>query len=99
MPTYVYIGRDSARGVELRKVHREAHLARLDELEVAGRIRYGGPLRDADSQPCGSVVIFEADDLDAARAWAEADPYLAEGIFESLEVFETAAIFPKNRAG
>ncbi len=96
MPTYVYIGRDSARGLELRKVHRDAHLARLDELEAQGRIRYGGPLRDADSNPCGSLVIFDAEDLASARAWAEADPYLAEGVFESLEVFETAAIFPKG---
>jgi uncharacterized protein YciI len=98
MPTYVYIGRDSARGLELRKPHREAHLARLEALEAQGLIRYGGPLRDADSNPCGSVVIFEAQDLVAARAWAEDDPYLREGVFESLEVFETAAIFPKGGA-
>jgi uncharacterized protein YciI len=98
MPTYVYIGRDSARGRELRKPHREAHLARLEALEAQGRIRYGGPLRDTNSNPCGSVVIFEAQDLVAARAWAEDDPYLREGVFESLEVFETAAIFPKAGA-
>jgi hypothetical protein len=96
MPTYVYIGRDSARGLELRKLHRDAHLARLDALEAKGRIRYGGPLRDAEGQPCGSLVIFEEDDLAAARTWANADPYLVEGVFESLDVFETAAIFPKG---
>ena len=96
MPTYIYIGRDSERGLELRKLQREAHLARFEALEAEGRIRFGGPLRDADSNPCGSAVIFEADDLESARAWANADPYMVEGVFESIEVFETAAVFPKG---
>jgi len=96
VPTYVYIGRDSERGLELRKLHREAHLARLEALEAEGRIRFGGPLRDSDSNPRGSVVVFEAEDLTAARAWANADPYMVEGVFESIEVFETAVVFPKG---
>ena len=96
MPTYVYIGRDSERGLELRKLHREAHLARFEKLEAEGRIRFAGPLRDAESNPCGSAVIFEADDLAAARAWANADPYMVEGVFERIEVFETAPVFPKG---
>jgi len=97
MPIYVYTGRDGPRGVELRKLHRPAHLAHIEKLDAAGRVRFGGPLIDADGQPCGSVVIFEADDLDAARAIAESDPYRVEGIFGELELRETRDIFPKSR--
>ena len=44
----------------------------------------------------GSVVVFEAADLVAARAFAESDPYVVEGIFASIEVFETLQVFPRE---
>jgi uncharacterized protein YciI len=94
MPLYVLIGRDGPQGVELRKTHREAHLRNLEPLDRAGSVRFGGPLVDADGAPCGSVVIFEADDLAAAQAFAAGDPYVTEGIFASYEVLETRAVLP-----
>ncbi|NNL67647.1 MAG: hypothetical protein HKP30_15460 [Myxococcales bacterium] len=95
MPLYAMIGRDGPRGLELRKLHREAHLAGLEPLAAAGRIRHAGPLRDADGSPCGSLVVFEAEDLAAAEAQAAADPYVVHGVFASHEVFETVVVFPK----
>ncbi len=97
MPLYALIGRDGPRGVELRKQHREAHLANLESLDGAGRVRFGGPLRGEDGQPVGSVVIFEAADLDEARAIAARDPYVLQGVFASYEVHETAEVFPRSR--
>jgi uncharacterized protein YciI len=41
------------------------------------------------------VVVFEADDLEAARALAESDPYVKAGVFERLEVRETRVVFPR----
>jgi uncharacterized protein YciI len=76
MRLFVLIGRDGARGAELRKVHREAHLSNLEP-------------------PCGSVIVFEAEDLEAAREFARGDPYVAEGIFERYEVMETRQVFPR----
>jgi uncharacterized protein YciI len=96
MPLFAMIGRDGPRGLELRKLHRDAHLAGLARLDAAGRIRHAGPLRDAAGQPCGSLVVFEADSLEAARAQAAADPYVVEGVFASHEVFETAVVLPKQ---
>jgi uncharacterized protein YciI len=98
MPWFALIGRDGPRGAELRKRHREAHLAGLEPLDAAGRIRHAGPLRDESGAPCGSLVVFEAEDLEAARALAAADPYVVEGVFASHEVFETAIVFPKETA-
>jgi hypothetical protein len=96
MPLYVLIGRDGPDGIALRKRHRDAHLANLQPLVDAGRVRFAGPIRTADGNPCGSVVVFEATDLAAAQALAEADPYAVEGVFASIEVRETLQVFPKD---
>ena len=95
MPLYVFIGHDGPRGPELRKQHRPAHLAGLEPLEAEGRIRHAGPLLDAAGQPAGSLILFEAESLDAARALAARDPYVVEGVFERHEVHETRVVFPR----
>ena len=90
------IGHDGPRGRELRKQHRPAHLAHWSSWASAGRIRYGGPLLDARGEPSGSLLVFEAPDLAAAREQAEADPYNARGIFERYELFETRKVLPEG---
>jgi uncharacterized protein YciI len=91
---YVLIGRDGPRGSELRKLHREAHLRNLEPLAAAGRVAYAGPLLDASDQPVGSVIVFEAPDLAAARRFAATDPYAVEGVFERWEVWGSRQVFP-----
>jgi uncharacterized protein len=95
MPHFVMIGHDGPRGLELRKVHRPAHLAGLEELERAGRIRHAGPILGDDGAPLGSVVLFEAESLAEAQAIAARDPYVAQGIFARYEVRETTVVFPR----
>jgi uncharacterized protein YciI len=91
---FVLIGRDGPQGLALRRQHREAHLANLKPLADAGRVAYAGPLLDAGEQPCGSVVVFEADDLDAAERFAATDPYVVKGIFATWDVFASKQVFP-----
>ena len=96
MGIFVYIGHDGPKGAELRKTDtRERHLANLQGLVDAGRVVYAGPLRDETGAPRGSLIVFEAEDLASARAIAESDPYLVEGVFERLEVYESMQVFPK----
>ncbi len=97
MPTFVFIGRDGPRGAELRKLHRGAHLEGLEPLEAQGRLRHAGPILDADGEPTGSVIVFEAESLDEARALAARDAYVTQGVFESHEVAETKVVFPRTR--
>jgi hypothetical protein len=94
MGLFVLVGRDGARGAQLRKQHRDAHLANLRPLADAGRVIYAGPLLDDAEQPCGSVIVFEAASLEAARLFAAGDPYVIHGIFESHEVFGSRQVFP-----
>ncbi len=94
MPYFVLIGYDGPEGLERRKLHREQHLANLRPLDEAGRVIHGGPILDPSGAPLGSVVIFEAPDLEGARDFAADDPYVLGGVFERYEVYETAVVFP-----
>jgi hypothetical protein len=98
MERFVLIGYDGARGAELRKRHREAHLRHLAPLDAAGRIVYAGPLLDVDV-PVGSVVVFDAEDLEAAQRIAAQDPYAVEGVFERWEVWASRQVLPAAAEG
>jgi len=95
MAIHVYIGHDGPEGRRLRPAVREQHLAHIERLDRAGRIVFAGPLRDDAGDPCGSLIVFEADDLASARAIAERDPYLTEGVFDRVDVHASLQVFPK----
>ena len=96
MPLYVLIGTDGPDVHERRAHARPGHLAHWQPLDAAGRVRFGGPLLDAAGTARGSVLVFEARDLGAARAQADADPYVTSGVFVRVEVLETRAVFPSS---
>lgn len=94
MPTFVLIGTDGPSARERRPAVRPEHLAHWQPLDARGHVRFGGPLLGADGAPRGSVLVFEADDLAAARAHAERDPYVTGGVFARFDVHETREVFP-----
>ena len=95
MPLFVWIGRDREGSAEARARVRPAHLEKLRP--HAPRIRFAGPLRDADGTPRGSLIVLEAASLAEVRAIAAADPYASEGVFASWEVYETVQVLPETR--
>jgi hypothetical protein len=95
MPLFVWIGRDREGSAEVRARVRPAHLEKLRP--HAPRIRFAGPLRDADGTPRGSLIVLEAASLAEVRAIAAADPYASEGVFASWEVYETVQVLPETR--
>jgi uncharacterized protein YciI len=97
--TFVWIGHDGPRRVELRKQHRPAHLAGLEALAAQGRVRFAGPLLAEAGAPVGSVIVLDAADLAEARAIAARDAYAVKGVFERWEVFETMVVFPRPGPG
>lgn len=77
--------RDIPNSGELRKSHRDAHIAYRKGLGDA--LLLAGPLLDdAGQSPVGSLVILSADNLAAATALAQKDPYVAAGLFSSVKV-------------
>lgn len=97
MPLFALIGHDGPRGLELRKRHRDAHLAKLEPLDMAGKVVHAGPLLGEDGTPVGSLVVFEAPSLAEAEAIVAADPYVVCGVFERYEVRETRVVLPRPR--
>ena len=61
--------------------------AHLDYVAQTGAVLFGGPLI-SDGQMCGSLLVIEADDIEAARNWAAHDPYALAGLFADVEISE-----------
>ncbi|MRX49651.1 YciI family protein [Paracoccus sp. S-4012] len=84
MPLYAVICKDRDGALQTRRDTRDEHLAYLNE---SGVVQTAGPFI-AGGEPSGSLVIIEAADLASAKAWSAGDPYLAAGVFDSVEVIE-----------
>jgi uncharacterized protein len=97
---YAIIGRDTEDALAQRLQARPAHLQRLHALRDEGRLLLAGPLPAIDAEDpgpagfLGSLVVAEFESLDAARAWAEADPYCAAGVYGSVEVMPFRRVLP-----
>jgi uncharacterized protein YciI len=83
MPHFVITAVDRPNALEKRMAVREAHLAYARE---SGLVRVGGPFLDEAGNMAGSMLIIEAEDLAAAKAFSAADPYFTEGVFETVDV-------------
>ncbi|HUX63598.1 YciI family protein [Sulfuricella sp.] len=97
---YAIIGDDVPDSLENRLAARPAHLARLDALQQDGRLALAGPFPAIDSPNpgpagfSGSLIVAEFESLDAARTWAEADPYLSAGVYERVTVKPFKKVLP-----
>ena len=80
---------------EARVAAREAHRARLEALQQAGRLLTAGPnpLPDNPERVSGSLIIAQFASLDDAQVWAEQDPYVAAGVYEEILIKPFNAVF------
>jgi uncharacterized protein len=90
---FVILGFDGPDGEARRKIHRPAHLAKMEPLDQQDRVVLAGPLTDK----AGSLIVIEADSLDEAQQFALEDPYTVNGVFERVEVHPFTRVFPKPR--
>ena len=88
---FVIIGYDGPDGQARRKLHRQAHLDRMDPLNRAGKVILAGPLTDG----AGSLIVIEAASLEDAKAFAAGDPYVTQGVFTRHEVHPFMQVYPK----
>lgn len=97
---YAIISRDHEGTLDRRLAARPAHLARLEALRDEGRLILAGPHPAIDSNDpgpagfTGSLVVAEFPSLIAARAWADADPYLAAGVYAEVIVKPFKKVLP-----
>lgn len=97
---YAIIGEDIANSLERRLATRPAHLERLKKLQDEGRLVLAGPfpaIDNIDPGPAGfsgSLIVAEFSSLQAAQTWADADPYVAAGVYAGVSVKPFKKVFP-----
>ena len=97
---YAIISQDRDNSLGDRLQARPAHLERLQALQADGRLLLAGPHPAIDSEDpgeagfSGSLVVAEFDSLDAAQAWADADPYVAAGVYAQVVVKPFRKVLP-----
>jgi uncharacterized protein len=97
---YVIMGQDVPDSLERRLQVRPEHLSRLEALRDAGRLLLAGPFPAVDSPDpgpagfTGSLIVAEFPSLDDARAWANADPYVASGVYSEVLVRPFKRVLP-----
>ena len=97
---YAIIGEDRAGTLEQRLAARPAHVVRLLALQQDGRLILAGPCPAIDSPDpgaagfSGSLIVAEFTSLEAARQWADADPYIAAGVYEKVTVKPFKKVLP-----
>ena len=97
---YAISGEDIPESLEIRLAARTAHLDRINILQKEGRLILAGPYPAIDSPDpgpegfSGSLIVAEFESLEAARTWAETDPYITSGVFAKLTVKPFKKVMP-----
>ncbi|MDH0749255.1 YciI family protein [Pseudomonas sp. GD03842] len=97
---YAIVATDVANSLDKRLEARPAHLERLTALKNEGRVVLAGPLPAIDSNDpgpagfTGSLIVAEFESLNAAQAWADADPYIKAGVYDHVVVKPFKQVLP-----
>ena len=96
---YMIQGEDAPDSLDARLAARPEHVARLQPLRDDGRLILAGPCPAIDSNDpgpagfTGSLIVAEFPSLEAAREWADADPYVAAGVYTTVDVRPFKQVF------
>lgn len=97
---YAIISEDVEDSGERRASARPDHLERIQELTRQGRLLIAGPHPNVDAEEpgaagfSGSLVVAEFPSLEDAQSWADADPYVAAGVYRSVTVKPFKRVLP-----
>jgi len=97
---YAIIAQDVENSLQDRLGARPEHLERLTALQDQGRLILAGPHPAIDSEDpgeagfSGSLVVAEFESMEAARTWADADPYVAAGVYANVTIKPFKKVFP-----
>ena len=98
---YAIVGQDVPDSLDKRSAARPAHVARLQTLQSEGRLLLAGPFPAVDALDpgaagfSGSLIVAEFATLAAAQDWANADPYVAAGVYAEVRVRPFRKTFPQ----
>ncbi|MBL8429976.1 MAG: YciI family protein [Dechloromonas sp.] len=97
---YAIIAEDKAGTLDKRLAARPAHVERLQALQAEGRLILAGPCPAIDSPDpgpagfTGSIIVAEFASIEAARNWADADPYVTAGVYDKVVIKPFKKVLP-----
>ena len=97
---YAIISQDVENSLEKRLSARPEHIERLQLLKEQGRLILAGPHPAIDNlEPgpagfTGSLIVAEFESLEEAQTWADKDPYIKAGVYQSVVVKPFKKVLP-----
>jgi uncharacterized protein YciI len=96
MNQYLVTGYDytDAGALDRRMNIRPHHIDNLKVLKETGNYIIGGALLNEEGQMKGSVMIMQFETEEALEAWKQGEPYITQGIWETVDVkpFKVATV-------
>lgn len=89
---YVFYCEDAPNSLEKRRSVRPAHIERIKALKEEGQLVVAGPLLKEDNEdPAvagvrGSLIIAKFNNIEEAKAWIAADPYVTAEVYANVTV-------------
>lgn len=72
---------DKKGALDVRKANRDAHVAYLKSSDA---VVQAGPFLDEAGDMCGSLIVLDVPNMDAANQWVAGDPYGQAGLFSEV---------------
>ena len=97
---YAIISEDHEQTLAARQRVRPAHLERLQSLASEGRLVLAGPHPAIDCEDpgtegfTGSLIVAAFESWEAAKTWAQADPYVQAGVYRNVTVKPFKMVLP-----
>ena len=84
MPNFALVAHDRPTGLARRMEVRPEHLKHLESL--GDRVVLAGPFLDDAGGMTGTFMVIEAESFDDAWATFHSDPYVVQGVFDSMTI-------------
>ncbi|MBQ0744669.1 MAG: YciI family protein [Pseudomonas sp.] len=97
---FAIMATDEPNSLQARITARPAHVERLQALQNAGRLILAGPHPAVESPDpgtagfTGSLIVAEFASQAEAQEWADADPYVAAGVYAQVLIKPFKRVFP-----
>lgn len=81
---FALIAHDKPGYLQKRQEVRPEHLKHIESL--GDRLLLAGPFLDEQGDMTGTFLVFEAENWNDAKATVDRDPYVLEGVFDSITI-------------
>ena len=101
---YTITCQDVPGSTQKRALAKDAHRERLQQLQQQDRLVLAGPHPACDGDETsesgftGSLIVAKFNTLNDAIRWAQSDPYVEAGVYQSVIVKPFKRVFPKSES-